>query len=884
MIKLEFRGHPAFPLAVGEQVMFDPIAAEELYANNEDGPGGRFPIGGNQMWHAGIHLFAAENTPVRAVAPGRIVAARLDPIDPDVHLFGSTRFVLIKHDFSLLTDPAERDPRAFKGRKISFYSLYMHLDWPDDGGEATWLRSYLPYLAEGVSFKPSSLRRVGAARDANPVRRSGIHCYADPKRTEFLAHLPVGTVLEYLGAGKVRVRGLEIDAGYVSPTRAGDCAVVVDQAAVAANVAALRGGGVVKLDIPVAAGEVIGFVGPLGARARDIKYGLHLETFSAANDIVAADALEDWVTLDDDPDDVICQSASLTESVGDPELADVLGQLTWDGSDSASYREALYHLKHSLSEPQREKLRRFIVYVRSFWATRWFDLADQNPEWQRRFDVTGELLEAAETVMWWEQAAAKRVELPASPEVYHYHPLRLLEYIHSRLPSLVSTPLFYRRVRGEGQLVVRPTDLSYAAEPYHVSGNASYYAGCYVWCYDPPGPDWLLGRGVKLVVKTVSKHGTRTTTTQGLADVGDVPLSEVFHHPRKHPPLTGIPHLSPSDRNVWAALWHSEGNLNARNSYDSAYVSFGPFQQTYGQRSERDEGYESASKQHYKERGKGELQPALAAACAAAPDVRARWFQPHQITFGDTEKLQGIEKGAVRVGGKPLLAAADKKQLRDFLHLFVISKADEDPAFRKAFLTYGFGRLEKVKGLTAPHRGSIVRLDQVYRTELARALLLDWHLNNPVHFIPEEGPKWLTAARAVLGDDDFDPADITIEQEYQLIRRLLDERAVRGRMFGAGGWGRAGRILLAAKGFDPNEGVAQWGAFAKTLGFGVGKNPSAESCWADFKSKNLFTADEATKRKPTSDATLARWMYQLLEHVRPVATLPFDPFRPQPTF
>lgn len=74
-----------------------PQAVDSYYTNNEAGSGGWYPVGANQTWHNGIHLSVERGQVVRAVAPGRIVAARFARNDEGEVPFGSPGFVLIKH-------------------------------------------------------------------------------------------------------------------------------------------------------------------------------------------------------------------------------------------------------------------------------------------------------------------------------------------------------------------------------------------------------------------------------------------------------------------------------------------------------------------------------------------------------------------------------------------------------------------------------------------------------------------------------------------------------------------------------------------------------------------------------------------------------------------
>jgi peptidoglycan hydrolase-like protein with peptidoglycan-binding domain len=61
--------------------------------------GGYFPLGANNLWHGGVHLGATPRSTLLAPLDGTIVAARLDPApDPDRMAFGSTNFIVLRHE------------------------------------------------------------------------------------------------------------------------------------------------------------------------------------------------------------------------------------------------------------------------------------------------------------------------------------------------------------------------------------------------------------------------------------------------------------------------------------------------------------------------------------------------------------------------------------------------------------------------------------------------------------------------------------------------------------------------------------------------------------------------------------------------------------------
>jgi len=92
---------------------------EEAYKNNEDGEAGFYPVGANNFYHGGVHLYSTE--PVRAIADGELVAYHVNKEfitkeENDETFELSNSFVLLRHEYE-----------TPKGQKIEFYSLYMHL-------------------------------------------------------------------------------------------------------------------------------------------------------------------------------------------------------------------------------------------------------------------------------------------------------------------------------------------------------------------------------------------------------------------------------------------------------------------------------------------------------------------------------------------------------------------------------------------------------------------------------------------------------------------------------------------------------------------------------------------------------------------------------------
>ncbi len=132
-----------FPFQARNEPISNPVS---VYYNNETHDGGSFVAGATYNVHGGIHLSpAGPRAPVKAMAPGVIVAARLAPADADAETLRFTGnhngFVLLKHMIQE-KDAQGRDKNA----PFPIYSLYMHLAYPTWSGDRTEPYADVPWV------------------------------------------------------------------------------------------------------------------------------------------------------------------------------------------------------------------------------------------------------------------------------------------------------------------------------------------------------------------------------------------------------------------------------------------------------------------------------------------------------------------------------------------------------------------------------------------------------------------------------------------------------------------------------------------------------------------------------------------------------------------
>lgn len=757
--EFNFRGHLHLPLcwkADGSQP-FDPKQVNELCQLNEQGEGGFYPIGTNQLWHNGIHFQLPRGATVHNIAAGRIVAARLSPeFSESTHGFGSPRFVLVRHEADLLKNPGEKKHDNWEGRSIVYYSLYMHLDTATPAtADVPWLRSFIPFLGETLPDN-STFLRVNARVDGPASNKVGLYAYQDLIQKPDGKYAP-GTSVACLFQGTI-VRKLEGRKGYFQEVHVPSMepsSVWLDSRQnrlapipeFAAQVKALQSGKCARLDYPVTAGEALGHVGLMQpSRLLEFQftdaYGFHFELFSESN-LIHPNDMTGWTLLEDDTDDdALCEVSAIVQKF---EQHSWFLPAAWDRSEFLTPDE-IQDFFHQLEDTQRKTLRSFITRNTSFWAIDWARAMSSaaNDKWRQETGFTEADQQLAERYMWWKECEDQGVRLPARSEgkalVYHYHPLALMNYIHTHLPAL---PLFFVTRNLKNLVVARPGDITTTTKEkvfVHEGGTTE---------------DWLLGRGAHYAPMNAS--GVVTGIYDGIMRTGAITLYEALHQPATTP---GVPaDMTPGDKRIWASLSHNEGALDAINTWDNAFLSFGPIQQTAGTK-----------------KNKGELGGAfdhLQKEAAAAYD---EYFKKYSLIPVDVEGgVSDASTSYFSLDGKTLEQPADKEVLRDFIWAYRCIKAMADVRIREPFLEHAFKRLAFVRDKSKKIGDVTVRVGDLYGTELALSLLVDTHINSPALF----NKIWLKAAQDTLGlpaNQLPDVSTITQQQELDMCANIIQLR------------------------------------------------------------------------------------------------------------
>ena len=212
--------------------------------------------------------------------------------------------------------------------------------------------------------------------------------------------------------------------------------------------------------------------------------------------------------------------------------------------------------------------------------------------------------------------------------------------------------------------------------------------------------------------------------------------------------------MSDSEMNVIFATSENEGNLDAVNTWDNQFFSFGIFQWTAGGPGKP-----------------GELPVLLKTVKDRYPDD----FQHYWGQFGLDVVDVGRKTGWFSYRGKKLITAADKAMLREPIWAYRFIRAGADIEVQATQILHAVNRLNHFYFVKSSKLDGFA-LGDLITSEYGVALLLDNHVNRPgyVHDCVAEALNRsnLTAEEVYRGED---------EGEQLLIKNYLDVRESYGR-------------------------------------------------------------------------------------------------------
>jgi hypothetical protein len=376
-----------------------------LYANTETAPAGWYPYGLSRMWHSGVHLYVGAGAQVHAMADGLIVGVRGGESDVAKTL-GSRNFVLIKHEHAT---------------KV-WYSLYMHLDGGvvDGTSAVPWRKKLHEQTVDHVLFNdpspvfthqalPAPSRLIAAPGFAAGSRmpKLGGAAAANP-RTALDPTAPLNSQVIQLANPPNTYAYLQMD----------NIVLAQDVAADGGLTAKLGNHDIIGLDhpIPVAAGELIGYVGATPTDASLQPYGafLHLEVFSATQILTGAG----YTSVDASNAAQVADRKQVALKLKAAGLLAGLPADVWLDSDVNTDSLPLNLLP----------MRSVVLRTPNQWELDWkaalaastsLSFMADGPR-----DALGDLMNE---YRWWADVDGNN-RLPASSTVYHFHPLALMLY------------------------------------------------------------------------------------------------------------------------------------------------------------------------------------------------------------------------------------------------------------------------------------------------------------------------------------------------------------------------------------------------------------------------------------------------------------------------
>jgi hypothetical protein len=175
-------------------------------------------------------------------------------------------------------------------------------------------------------------------------------------------------------------------------------------------------------------------------------------------------------------------------------------------------------------------------------------------------------------------------------------------------------------------------------------------------------------------------------------------------------------HLSDSLLRVMQAVSANEGKLEAINTWDNAYLTFGCFQWTAGTG-------DSA----------GELPALIHRLKRDKPEVFGKFFEGAGLDVVDvSDSTRSVSRGRFSVKGRVLRTARDKEVLRGHDWAYRFWSAGEDEDFREVQIHHAMSRL----GTFYRHSGKQILgrpIADYITSQYGVALLLDQHVNRPGH-------------------------------------------------------------------------------------------------------------------------------------------------------
>ena len=212
--------------------------------------------------------------------------------------------------------------------------------------------------------------------------------------------------------------------------------------------------------------------------------------------------------------------------------------------------------------------------------------------------------------------------------------------------------------------------------------------------------------------------------------------------------------ITQSEINVMVAVAENEGNLDAINTWDNAFLSFGLFQWTAGT-----------------DNARGELPALLARIKQEDRDLFDKYCGQHGL---DVEAVTpGLVYGYFSLRGIALKTRAAKAQLRAAPWAFYFWLAGQDPAIQAMEVKHALARLDQFYNTDSYLVDNRHRVSDLVTSEYGVGLILDNHVNRPAYVK-------ICLAKALKQTGLPDPGDWGTAEERKLIEAYLSIRVTHG--------------------------------------------------------------------------------------------------------
>ncbi|MDZ7767439.1 MAG: hypothetical protein U5K00_23985 [Melioribacteraceae bacterium] len=205
--------------------------------------------------------------------------------------------------------------------------------------------------------------------------------------------------------------------------------------------------------------------------------------------------------------------------------------------------------------------------------------------------------------------------------------------------------------------------------------------------------------------------------------------------------------LNSSAINVMISVSENEGNLDAVNTWDNAFLSFGMYQWTLGTST-----------------NPGELPALLKKIKLSSPTSFDQYFLSKELDVHEADDTTGY----LSLNGRRLGNAHDKEKLRTHEWTFRFWKAGQDEKIQAIQIEHAYKRLNLF------YKSIHYRVDEFYISDLVKseygvALLLDNHVNRPGYLVD-------TLKKTLNSVDLGNPKNWGTEEEKKFLKEYLAVR------------------------------------------------------------------------------------------------------------